>query len=123
MNKYIKRKDMLEAFNAFRLRVQEWEDEDPHDKRLVLGALIELGAQLCTIPTADVVEVVRCKDCIYRVPLDKHCNLSPYYKHCTEWHGEETKNVWHKYKKYYKDYSIVEPDGYCSFGERKDEVE
>lgn len=76
-----------------------------------------------TFPATEVQEVVRCKDCKYRVPLDKHCNLSSYYGHCTEWHGVETENVWHKYKKYYKDYSIVEPDGYCSFGERKEEVE
>ncbi len=122
MYKHIKRDDVLGTLNAFKLRVLGWEDENPHDKHLVLGALNELGAQLCVIPTADVIKVVRCKDCKYRVPLDKHCNLSSCYGHCTEWHGEETKNVWHKYKKYYKDYSIVEPDGYCSFGERKDEV-
>ena len=69
-------------------------------------------------PAADVEEVTHCEDCIHCVPLDSNCEISPHYKHCTAWHGEETKNVWHKYKKYYKDYSIVEYHGYCSFGEK-----
>ena len=69
---------------------------------------------------ADVQEVIRCENCRYSVPLDKNCELSQCYLHCTEWHGEETKNVWHKYKKYYKDYSIVERDDFCSFGARMD---
>lgn len=29
-----------------------------------------------TIPTADVVKVVRCKDCIHRNPEDKTCDCS-----------------------------------------------
>lgn len=73
------------------------------------------------IPPADVVEVVRCRDCICAIELDKHCEInSSAYKHCTLLRGEYTKNVWHKYKKYYKDYSLVEPNDYCSFGERRD---
>ena len=69
---------------------------------------------------ADFVEVCRCRDCIHAVELDKHCELNRFaYKHCVMWKGEEEKNVWHKYKKYYKDYSIVEPDDFCSYGERK----
>ena len=72
-------------------------------------------------PTVDAVPVVRCRDCVYCVPLDAHSGMNSWYQHCTEWHGEETKNVWHKYKKYYKDYSIVEQDGYCVFGERRTE--
>ena len=71
-------------------------------------------------PTADVQEVIRCENCRYSVPLDRNCELSQCYLHCTEWHGEETKNVWHKYKKYYKNYSIVERDDFCSFGARMD---
>lgn len=68
---------------------------------------------------ADFVEVCRCRDCIHAVELDKHCELNRFaYKHCVMWKGEEEKNVWHKYKKCYKDYSIVEPDDFCSYGER-----
>jgi hypothetical protein len=72
-------------------------------------------------PTADVVEVVRCKDCIYAVELDKHCDISrTAYRHCSLLRGDETQYVWHKYKKYYKDYSIVDLDGYCDSGELKE---
>lgn len=73
----------------------------------------------CTI---DAVPVVRCKDCIYSVPLDRNCELNEIaYLHCTLWRGEETKNVWHKYKKYYKDYSLVDRDGFCNQGTRREE--
>ena len=72
-------------------------------------------------PTADVVEVVRCKDCVHSQELDKHCEINrSAYRHCIMWRGEEEKNVWHSYKKYRKDYSIVELDGFCDMGERID---
>ena len=71
-------------------------------------------------PTADVVEVVRCKDCKHSINIDKNCVLNRnVYKHCQLWRGEELTNIWHRYKKYYKDYSIVELDGFCDSGERK----
>ena len=66
------------------------------------------------------VEVVRCGECKHAVPLDKHCELNQtIYKHCTLLHGEPEDYVWHKYKKYYKNYSIVEDHEFCSYGERK----
>ena len=73
------------------------------------------------ISTADVVKVVRCKDCVHAVELDKHCEVSrTAYRHCGLLRGDETKYVWHKYKKYYKDYSLVELDGYCDEGVLKE---
>lgn len=70
---------------------------------------------------ADYVEVVRCKECKHSINFDKNCSLNrTVYRHCQLWRGEELTNVWHRYKKYYKDYSIVELDGYCDSGERKD---
>ena len=72
-------------------------------------------------PTVDAVEVVRCKDCVHAVPLDRNCELSTsLYMHCGLWRGDETKNVWHKYKKYYKDYSLVYREDFCSAGEKID---
>lgn len=66
-----------------------------------------------------VVLPCRCQECINSVPLDNNCELNTsIYLHCNLWRGEETKNVWHKYKKYYKDYSIVERDGYCDSAEK-----
>ena len=77
---------------------------------------------LRNIPAAkNLLPVVRCQDCTYAAPLDRNCELNTMaYLHCSIWHGEETKNVWHKYKKYYKDYSLVDRDGFCSSGERRD---
>ncbi len=76
---------------------------------------------LDSIPAADVAPVVRCQNCIHAEPLDRNCELSPsLYMHCKMWRGEEEKNVWHKYKRYYKDYSLVERDGFCSSGARMD---
>lgn len=70
--------------------------------------------------TVDAVPVVRCKDCKHAEILERNCELSRgCYMHCNLWRGDETRNVWHKYKKYYRDYSIVELDGYCSEGERR----
>ena len=70
---------------------------------------------------ADFVEVVRCGQCKYARELDKHCEINRNsYRHCALCRGEETINVWHKYKKYYKDYSIVALDDYCNEGERSD---
>lgn len=52
--------------------------------------------------TADVVEVVRCKDCIH---LDKGENDSECWCECTAHFGR---------------YFEVSDDDYCSFGERAD---
>ena len=69
----------------------------------------------------DLVEVVRCQNCVHAEPLDRNCEISTcHYMHCKLYRGEETKNVWHKYKKYYKDYSLVERDGFCSDGAKLD---
>ena len=69
---------------------------------------------------ADVVEVVRCKDCEHSRELEKNCEINnrEHYRHCAMCRGEEER-VWVKHKRYYKDYSIVELDDYCSYGERK----
>ena len=71
---------------------------------------------------ADYVAVVRCENCKHSCELAPHSEIGPYYRHCNLWRGEETKNVWHKYKKYYADYSIVEPTDFCSYGEKESEV-
>lgn len=66
-------------------------------------------------------KVVRCGECKCSEPLQPHADL--YNKdlmNCTCQHGEEVRNVWHKYSKQYRDYSLVEPDDFCSFGEKKE---
>lgn len=73
------------------------------------------------VKSQTTVEVIRCRDCKFATELDKHCELNrAIYKHCSLLRGEPTDYVWHKYKRYYKNYSLVEADDYCSYGERKD---
>ena len=68
---------------------------------------------------ADVVEVVRCGQCKHSRQLEKNVEMNrEHYLHCAMLRGEDER-VWVKYKRYYKDYSIVECDDYCSYGERK----
>lgn len=75
-------------------------------------------------PAADVAPVVRCRDCINAEPLERNCEVNTsFYMHCRLWRGEECKNVWHKYKRYYRDYSLVQHDDFCSSGERKEGAE
>lgn len=72
-------------------------------------------------PAADVAPVVRCRGCINAEPLERNCEVNAnFYMHCRLWRGEECKNVWHKYKRYYRDYSLVQHDDFCSSGERKE---
>lgn len=61
-------------------------------------------------PSADIVEVVRCKDCIHaqNMPLGL-CYL----------HTEPYDNA----KGYKGDAVCVEPDDYCSYGERREDNE
>lgn len=60
-------------------------------------------ADLCDtfgdIPAADVVEVVRCKDCLYS---------RERYGHLECIHGVSYRNTWNK------------PDFFCAYGERKE---
>lgn len=64
----------------------------PKQKKGVLMVI----SKLREAPAADVVEVVRCKDC-------KHLMFSDMYGECSQAHM-----------------GIVRPDDYCSYGERKD---
>ena len=66
---------------------------DFHKSMADLTSLREL---LEDSPTADVVEVVRCKDC-------KNLMFSDFYGECSKGYM-----------------GIVQPDDYCSRGERKD---
>lgn len=68
-----------------------------------LGDLVDIFAD---IPTADVVEVVRCKDC-------KHCwHLVPDYTY-----PDRTDDVW----ECVRTIDYVEPDHFCRRGERRTE--
>lgn len=65
-----------------------------HPKQMK-GVLMAMS-KIDSAPAADVVEVVRCKDC-------KHLMFSDMYGECSQAHM-----------------GIVRPDDFCSYGERKD---
>lgn len=62
--------------------------------------LIAFAEELLTAPTVDAVEVVRCKDCKNMIVSDKG------FRFC---------NVWCKI-------NGMGDNGYCNYGERKEEV-
>ena len=66
-----------------------------HPKQMK-GVLMAMS-KIDSAPAADVVEVVRCKDC-------KHLMFSDMYGECSQAHM-----------------GIVRPDDFCSYGEREDE--
>ena len=111
MSEYIEREAVMKTVK----------DGNHSDFGRSMADLTSLREVLEDTPAADVVEVVRCKDCKFATELDKYCELNrAIYKHCSLLRGEPINYVWHKYKRYYKNYSLVEADDYCSYGERKD---
>jgi hypothetical protein len=69
-----------------------------------LGGLTAAASEVRKFPLADVVEVVRCKDCKYYV-TDPYNNGDVDENVCTE------QIIW----------ASVPPDGFCNYGERKDD--
>ena len=64
--------------------------------------IADLVDTFAEIPAADVVEVVRRKDCLYSTER---------YGHMECIHGVSYRNTWNK------------PDFFCSYGERKEGVD
>ena len=74
------------------------------EKCAVMNCIVELDEQ----PTADVVEVVRCRDCKHNVANWKHDELD----------GTDYTDI-------VCDYFMTDgmyPNDYCSYGERKEEL-
>ena len=88
MTVYIKREDAIDAVLDVYYNTP---DIDLSGERL--------EAAILNIPAADVVEVVRCKDCLYSTER---------YGHMECIHGVSYRNTWNK------------PDFFCSYGERKE---
>lgn len=86
---YIEREKVLEIAK----------DEYYSDFHKSMADLTSLRELLEDAPTADVVEVVRCKDCLY---------ATERYGHLDCIHGVCYRNNWNK------------PDDYCCHGVRKD---
>ena len=75
-----------------------------------LNALFQVGDAIMDCPTADVVEVVRCRDCKYSRERneDERRYLVEGVLICTS--GEAADECWNP----------VYPSHFCSYGERKE---
>lgn len=92
MSDYIKREDAVRAV----VDAKTGKDKTIDGTRQVTDCLRRIKA----IPSADVVEVVRCKDCKHI--KEEHFNIMPDGFSC------ELSGL------------MVEPEHYCSYGERAD---
>jgi len=95
MSRYI---DADELIKAIETELWDWETVDGIKSSTVLKQTI---SDIKNMPVADVVEVVRCKDCIHWLKDNKPSN-KPKYRLC----------------EYYRGYK--NQDGFCDFGERKE---
>lgn len=99
MTDYIKREDAIKWATDFIEGVEEEDDiciVDPGGWESVHDYCEE--AITCMIPSADVVEVVRCKDCMhYEEDLEECCHPKSVFL------------------------SGIEASGFCHYGERKDD--
>ena len=99
MSDYIKREDAIEALNRHKKTFSYGEDNSK-ERYAYMQHLADFKA-IENIPTADVVEVVRCKDCKYWQDQEEGIVEVPI---CTR-----SELI-----------SIRGKDDYCSYGERAD---
>lgn len=103
MSDYIKREDAIDVI--FNVRKHKYDEEEliKYPKAALLHG-ISRGIE--ALPSADVEEVVRCKDCKYA-----HLTYDGSCKYCDKWKDDDDT------------YIEVYHDGnhYCSYGERKDD--
>lgn len=115
---YIERVALLKAFgceNAVKYGNKSAKQQHNSYSSMML---YEIADEINDVPAADVEPVVRCQKCKHGTPFDRNSEMDEsMYLHCAIGRGEDVRNVWHKYKKYYKDYSVVDRGGFCDQGE------
>lgn len=100
MSDYIKREDAIQAIVGHLVPKQ-------YDGNLV-NAGFEVAHEIVdALPSADVVEVVRCKDCKYWKPYTSQYGTGQFCECPCSFGGQ----------------GIKKPDDYCSYGERRDDRE
>ena len=105
MAEYIEREALREILDGW--RDAHADVDDVHGCGLLEDVICEVDAQTA----ADVAPVVRCKDC-------KH--FKNYGKTSLLIDGKNIKAGWcHRRARYDEEYRMP-PDGFCSYGERKD---
>ena len=103
MNDYIKREDALDSIEKYEptYKFNMSEREQGYNNGLEISA-----CAISNLPSADVVEVVRCKDCEF---WNKDENVLNNRGICDEWSDYEGGIS-----------RYTGSDDYCSYGERKE---
>ena len=105
MAEYIEREPLLESLRESYETLKLIRNELKYEKAIALEDAQLITFMECILrvkeqPTADVVEVVRCKDCMHRYIPER----------CALWYGHYDG----------KDYYVDRGDNfYCSYGERR----
>lgn len=99
MSDYIKREDAIQAVkdNSYSLNDDELIEVNG------FGAIDSINE----LPSADAIEVVRCKDCKYLKPYTSQYGSGQFCECPCSFGGQ----------------GIKKPDDYCSYGERRDDKE
>lgn len=79
----------------------------PSDTRISKTYIALVREEIKLRPSADVVKVVRCKDCKYLKPFTSQYGAGQYCECPCSFGGQ----------------GIKKPDDYCSYGERRDDRE
>ena len=93
MAEYIEREDLIRRLE---LRIKSWSRDCNSNAPVMVRAYEDILHQVKNLPTADVVEVVRCKDC----------------KHYEKWNDRTI--ICHKQVAFLS----MKPNDFCSYGER-----
>lgn len=110
MDEFISRKAAIAYIREQSEECQKAFEELGGESGIYADAYNDLAEDFYSIPAADVAPVVRCKDCKhYRNYSNGLCYL----------HTEPKTNA----RGYSGEAVCVEPDDFCSYGERKDEAD
>ena len=99
MSDYIKREDAIDA--CLEETSTKWSTKEEAEEGRIIASVIK------SLPSADVVKVVRCKDCKYLKPFTSQYGAGQYCECPCSFGGQ----------------GIKKPDDYCSYGERRDDRE
>ena len=101
MSRYIDANKAQDAIRKMRRALQMMDNTQSADKVLQGISLAEMEIE--KLPSADVVEVVRCEHCLHWDD-EKNGVYAGHFYHCCDYNGE------HK-----------EPCDFCSYGERRED--
>lgn len=104
MAEYIERERLLRKFNI----------DDMMNVNGTLISLCEARETISNFPAADVVAVVRCKDCKHYAPEIEYCGIHSHFV---------TRNGDFCYPDESSEWKTFSQEDYCSQGERKNDAD